>query len=397
MTPSNLVRGAAVAALTTVAAAAQAISFTQKDWTLDINGTVNGFYAFTECSRNAGASQWNAFSACNMAGNGDKTSSVENGFLPAWINFVATARLNNLDVKAHIGFAPGTSNPSIVAGQRIAGAESVGDVRNAYLSFGDASWGTFKLGRDAALFQRQATFSDLTVPGVGTQAQSSGALNTTFGQVGEGYIYMSFQPQVSYTTPTIAGLQGAVGIFQPIDIGSQYTGRRQPMLQGLATYDFGAPAGGNGLSGQVWTSFLTQKAENLATGATVTAHGYELGGKLSAAGVTANLSGFTGKGIGDAVLFLNATDAAGNRYRTQGFLGNLSFHPVASTKLGLQYGETRNKDIPGARNKACVLGVYHDLVPGLKLVGEYIDHKTEQTGSPDARARTIALGANLFF
>jgi predicted porin len=394
MNKQTLMRGAAVAALTTAAGAAQAISFTQNDWTLDINGTVNGFYTFTDCSSKVGASQWNAFSACNVVGNGGKTSSVENGFLPVWLNFVATARLNNLDIKAHIGFAPGTSNPSIIAGQRIAGAESVGDVRNAYLTFGDASWGTIKAGRDAALFERQATFSDLTVPGVGTQAQSSGALNTTFGQVGEGYVFMAFQPQITYTSPTLAGFQGAVGIFQPIDIGSQYTGRKQPMLQGLATYDLGVPSGVNG---QVWTSFLTQKAENLATGATVTANGYELGGKVSAAGITANLSGFTGKGIGDAVLFLNATDAAGNKYRTQGFLGNVSFNPIASTKLGLQYGETRNKDIAGAKNKAYVLGIYHDLAPGLKLVGEYIDHKTEQTGSPHARAKTIAVGANVFF
>lgn len=394
MNKQFLIRHAAMTMLSAGMGTAQAISFTQGDWTLDINGTVNGFYTFTDCSRNVGASQWNTFSACNVVGNGSKTSSIQNGYLPAWINVVAKARLNNLDVKAHVGIAPGTSNPSIFGGQRIAGAQPVGDVRNAYLSFGDASWGSVKLGRDAALFSRQATFSDITVPGVGTQAQASGALNTTFGQVGEGYIYMSFQPQITYTTPAIAGFQGAVGVFQPIDVGSQYAGRKQPMLQGLATYDFGAPTG---LNGQVWTSFVNATGENLNTGANATARGYELGGKINVAGITANLSGFSGKGIGDSVLFLGATDAAGNLYKTEGFLGNVTYNIVASTKLGVQYGETRNKNIAGATNKAYVLGVYHDLVPGLKIVGEYINHATEQTGAPDARSKTFAIGAIVFF
>lgn len=75
-------------------------------------------------------------------GGGDKVASIENGFLPAWVNFVATKRSESgFDIKAYIGIAPEISNPSIFSGQRIAGAQSAGDVRNAYLSFGDASWG----------------------------------------------------------------------------------------------------------------------------------------------------------------------------------------------------------------------------------------------------------------
>ncbi len=391
----NLMRPVLAGALALVTSGGvHAISFTQGAWTLDINGTVNGFYTDTRCSNNVGAANWAPFSACNAVGNANKTTSIENGFLPAWIHFIATTRTNNLDVEAHIGFAPGISNPSIFAGQRIAGAETVGDVRNAYLKFGDASWGSVKVGRDAGLFQREGTFSDMTVPGVGTQAFSAGALNTTFGQVGEGYIYMSFQPQITYASPVILGFQGAIGVFQPVDIGSQYTIHTQPMLQGLATYEFGSPTAVNG---KLWTSFVTQRAEQPDTGATATANGYELGGRVSWSGITANLSGFKGKGIGDAILFLNATDPAGKRYRTEGFLGNISFNPIATTKVGFQYGETRNKDIAGAKNKAWVLGVYHDLAPGLKLVAEYIDHKTEQSGAPEARAKTFAVGAILFF
>lgn len=81
----------AAAALAIAAAPAQAISFSQGDATLDINGTVNGFYSHR--SEEAG---------------GLKTtdSALTNGLLPGWINFVFTTKVEGLDIKAHVGFAP---------------------------------------------------------------------------------------------------------------------------------------------------------------------------------------------------------------------------------------------------------------------------------------------------
>ncbi len=397
MNKRNLLQLAVCSALTVLAAPAQAISFTQGDWTMDINGTVNAFYTNTDCSNKAGASQWATLSACN---SGNQTTSIQNGLLPGIISLVATTRQSDLDIKGHFGFAPGTSNfdPGTAAApnQRVAGAQPVGDMRIVYLSFGDKSWGSVKLGRDIGLFQQQAILNDMTLLGVGGNAVAAGAGNTTTGMIGKGYMYTAFQPQITYSSPNYSGFQGSIGVFQPLDIDA-FNIHKSPMLQGLASYDF--PASG-GMTGKAWASFVNQSSTESSTlTGSASASGFELGGKFGIAGFEAMLVGFDGKGIGDALLFLNGTDAAGNTQKTQGFLGQLTYKPPGlNTKFGINFGETKNKDVAGSKNSAMTLGVYHSLTKSVTLVGEYIDEKTKQSAAPDeANAKTFALGAILFF
>ena len=82
----------AVAAL--AASQAQAVSFTQNDVTLDINGTVNGFYVNRESKVDNGTSTTKT-----------TTSGISNGLLPGWVNFVATTKVDGVNVKigrAHV-------------------------------------------------------------------------------------------------------------------------------------------------------------------------------------------------------------------------------------------------------------------------------------------------------
>ncbi|MEY4730550.1 MAG: hypothetical protein RL020_1708 [Pseudomonadota bacterium] len=398
MNKRNLLQLAVCSTLAVLAAPAQAINFTQGDWTMDINGTVNAFYTNTDCGNKAGASQWATLSACN---SGNQTTSIQNGLLPGIISLVATTRQSDLDIKGHFGFAPGTSNPSLAGTQRIAGAQSVGDMRIVYLSFGDKSWGSVKLGRDIGLFQQQAILNDMTLLGVGGMAVTAGAINTTTGMIGKGYMYTAFQPQITYSSPNYSGFQGSIGVFQPVDI-DDYNIHKSPMLQGLASYDF--PASG-GMTGKAWASFVNQSSTKgnpavaAVAGRSASASGFELGGKFGIAGFEAMLVGFDGKGIGDALLFLNGTDAAGNTQKTQGLLGQLTYKPPGlNTKFGINFGENKNKDVAGSKNSAMTLGVYHSLTKSVTLVGEYIDEKTKDSASPDeANAKTFALGAILFF
>lgn len=393
MNKRNLLQLAVCSALTVLAAPAQAISFSANDWNMDINGTVNGFYTNTDCSSVANPANWAVLSACN---SGNQTSSIQNGLLPGWISFVATTRQSDLDIKAHVGFAPGISGDQFAPR---GGAFTSIDTRNVYLSFGDKSWGTIKIGRDIGLFQQQAILADMTLLGVGGNAVGAGAGNTTTGMIGKGYMYTAFQPQITYTSPNYSGFQGSIGIFQPANIDN-LTVHSSPMLQGLATYDF--PASGD-MTGKAWASFVSQNSKGAANvipvaGKSASATGFELGGKIGAAGFEGTLVGFDGKGIGDALLFLNGTDGQGNTQKTQGFLGQITYKPPGlNTKFGFNYGETKNKDIPGAKNKAFTVGVYHSLTKSLTLVGEYIDEKTQQSGFDDPNAKTFALGAILFF
>ena len=65
---------------------AHAVSFTQGDSTIDINGTINGFYSHRTAES-----------------GGEKTtnSALTNGLLPGWINFVFTTKAEGLDITQH--------------------------------------------------------------------------------------------------------------------------------------------------------------------------------------------------------------------------------------------------------------------------------------------------------
>src|SRR5574337_1798386 len=122
---------------------AHAVSFSQGDSTIDINGTINGFY-----------------SNRTQEVDGVKTtnSALTNGLLPGWINFVFTTKVDGLDIKAHVGFAPGINDKSDVVGlptnPGCGGATGCDspfsqiDTRNLYFQFGAPDWGTVKVGRD---------------------------------------------------------------------------------------------------------------------------------------------------------------------------------------------------------------------------------------------------------
>ena len=82
-------------------ASSHAVSFTHNDITLDINGTINGFYSHR---------------SAESGGVKTTNSALTNGLLPGWINFVFTTKVDGLDIKAHVGFAPGINDKSDVVG-----------------------------------------------------------------------------------------------------------------------------------------------------------------------------------------------------------------------------------------------------------------------------------------
>ncbi|MBL8404599.1 MAG: porin, partial [Dechloromonas sp.] len=90
------VRPLVLALLACGSTGSHAVSFTQNDVTIDINGTVNGFYVVRD-----------AKTTDRITGQSTTTTNSEltNGLLPGWINFVATTQAKGQDIKAHISFA----------------------------------------------------------------------------------------------------------------------------------------------------------------------------------------------------------------------------------------------------------------------------------------------------
>ena len=112
-----------LALLACSAGTSHAVSFTQNDVTLDINGTINGFYVVREAK---------SINKATGASTTTTNSALTNGLLPGWINFVATTQAKGQDIKAHISFAPGINNNSQVIGLPIGNnAGGAGTARRA--------------------------------------------------------------------------------------------------------------------------------------------------------------------------------------------------------------------------------------------------------------------------
>lgn len=409
------VRPLVLALLACGSTGSHAVSFTQNDVTIDINGTVNGFYVVRD-----------AKTTDRITGQSTTTTNSEltNGLLPGWINFVATTQAKGQDIKAHISFAPGINNNSQTVGLPIGNnADGAGttnpysqiDTRNVYFQFGNSSWGTLKFGRDIGLFGQNIILSDMTLLGVGGTSNAGIPYNTTFGMIGHGYMYTGFQPQITYSTPNMGGLQASAGIFQPSKFAGDET--KTPGFQAKIDYDWKGA-----VPGKVWGGLVTQSTScsvSPCTTKSFTGTGYEIGAKAGIGNFEAVAYAFKGTGLGLSTVgaqFFGGSDGNGNKTDSTGYFlqGTYKF---GDTKFGINYGQNKDKDgytLTSSRtinsvlratpdnqikNRAVTVGVYHSLNKYITLVGEYNDERITNVLDTnfDNKNRTFSVGGLIFF
>jgi predicted porin len=412
------------------------------DWKIDFSGNVNAFYVNASCDHNAGLNaegEPQTQITGGLACTGDNSTAVRNGLLPAALVFSATTRQDNFDIGATIGLYPGI-NSSAAAGVNGAGLpaalQTPGiDARQIFLTFGDASWGSVKMGRDIGLFGKDAILDDMTLLGVGTASANFAPSNTSLGRIGLGYIYTDWEPQITYTTANYHGFTASVGAFQPLDNGS-YTTHNSPQWQAQLAYSWGDPKS-DALSGKVWVDGVTQQASapsicaagstfcvpnNNAAGIANKVHGsaVDAGVKIDVAGFEGVVYGYGGKGVGTTGLYVLATSARGNERTSDGGYVQATYK-FDKLKLGVSYGISQLKlasdeqgfgtigSIPGGpstgtfasdlvhKNESGVFGAYYSLTKSLTLVGEYIHSESLAWNDNIAIENDIAVGAILFF
>lgn len=415
MISKKLVAASILAAMGT---SAHAIGFKAGEWEMDISGSVNAYYTSTSCDSQGSAANApggaglvvGGGTALNICGNigtaGQDSSNVQNGLLPGFIVFTAKTKQNGYDISGTISIDPGTSNDNGAAsGGR---GQLVGDNRRVFLTFGNAELGTFKFGRDIGLFGQNAILNDMSLLAVGGGAGTNGAINTTLGGIGQGYIYTQFQPQMTYTAPAMGNLSLSAGIFQPIQGTSAVgaNGSRDTGFQGLASYSLGN-------TGKAWAAFINQSRDTstaaLPTGAQSDIAGYEIGTALSFGNLGLVGNYFSGSGLGTGLIGLGGADALGQERDSQGYMLQTTYK-MGNTKFGINYGVSsldataNDANTPAGildENQQLVLGVYHSLTPSLTLAAEYIDSKMKfqrtTAAAVDAESNTIAVGAILFF
>ena len=329
--------------------------------------------------------------------------------LPNYLTVSGKTRQNDLDVTFLISIQPGAS--TINAGQQ--NSPNNQENRQAFLTFGDASWGSIKLGKDLGIYASDAILNDMTLLGVGSAA-GTGPGNTTLGRIGAGYMYADWKSQIAYTSPNFNGFSFTAGVTQAwnavdstgfgASADSDGRGGKSPAFEGKASYAFAADA----VNGKVWASGLSQKVKGIdADNTSATATAWDIGANVNAAGFGATAYYGEGKGTGTTFLMHDGLDADGNKRDSKDWYVQGTYTlPGVGTKLGLSYGESKLEGTDEAdlginyKDEMWVAGVYHPLTKHLNLVAEYSVEKGEfyvDDAKINGKAKTVSLGAILFF
>ena len=220
------------AALALGASAANAgIVIPAGDWTLDVNGNVNAFLNFSDADKVQGTNPTGGIAKVQDGLSESDSQGINTGLLPSWLGFTGTTRQNNTDVSFTISFQPNVSDNSGAAGDAKTPLN-----RQSYLSFGDKSWGSIKLGKDIGIFASGAILNDMTLLGVGSGATGRSGASTTLGGIGTGYVYAAWKGQATYTTPNMGGFQAKIGLMNPNNIPDAGTAATTRTYTGTSTF-----------------------------------------------------------------------------------------------------------------------------------------------------------------
>ena len=411
---------AVAAALVAGASSANAgITIPAGDWTLDIGGVVNAYYTSTSYSGDNAAGT----SPLGLGtGAQDTTANITTGLLPNYLSVSGKTRQNDLDVAFTISINPGASTTQ--SGKQSAQQEN----RQAFLTFGDASWGSVKLGKDLGIYASDAILNDMTLLGVGSAAGNLAGNTTTLGRIGTGFMYADWKSQVAYTSPNFNGFSFTAGLTQAWNaVGNGIADPADPVASTSASstgrggsstaYEAKASYAWTGdVAGKVWTSFISQKVEGLTVvngaGAVVAAANVDDRANAWDIGTTVNVAGLgltayygQGDGIGQTLQLNGGFDAAGKSRDSDQWYVQATYAIPTGTKLGLSYGESTLDGNSGEafneiEDSMTVFGAYHPITKHLNLVAEYaVSERDVNNVAADAKAKakTISLGAILFF
>jgi len=429
----NQLKLAVAGAVLFAASAAQAgIIIPAGDWTLDIGGNVNTYSTWTRHTGTASIAGGYQEYVGGANETGSKTANnLTTGLLPNYLSVSGTTRQNDLDVSFTISINPGSSV------KQSGGQGSNQENRQAFLTFGDKSWGSVKIGKDLGIYASDAILNDMTLLGVGGGAGALAGNTTTLGRIGTGFIYADWKSQIAYTTPNFSGFQATAGITQAWNqrgtagattaatastetgvitaasiatISASSTGRAQgsPAFEAKAAYSFNA----SGVDGKVWVSGIRQDVKGI-TNANGTAITGSVDDEMWSADIGANLNvagfGLTGyyynaEGVGITMQGKDGYSALGKKRDSDGGYVQATYVLPTKTKVGVSWGIS-NLDLASGETNATLIkenemwtaGLYHPITKHLNLVTEYSDASAKNQANAENKNRTGSIGAILFF
>jgi predicted porin len=412
------------------------------DWTIDINGNVNAFASWTDADRTKGTAPTGGIASVRDVTGESDSQNINTGLLPSWLGVTGTTRQNNVDVSFTISLQQSASDEAVT------GDILMGHQRQAFLTFGDKSWGTVKIGKDLGVFGGQAILNDMTLLGVGGGFATNSGARTTLGGIGTGYIYPAWKGQVAYTTPNMNGFTATIAITNPnqgnFGAATTTTTTTTTVTPGgnsaTGTYFTSTTTGATELhqdrfgiegqlmyewtgdvAGKVWASGAsydvtvgTNSNTTSANDDSYTAHVYDIGAAVTYGNLGVVGYYYNGSGVGTTMMGgwlentgIDTSTVAGKaktRDSDGGYLQATYVIPTG-TKLGVAYGVSNLDEASGEVNNTLVekndrwtVGAYHPLTKHLNLVAEWNRIESEgQTSSNNAEVDALSLGAILFF
>jgi len=398
------------AVLATASVANAGIIIPAGEWTVDLSGNVNSYAIW---AKNSGASVNGG-----LAGGAGATSGYQStGLLPNFLSFSGSTRQNDLDVTWLISLNPGGYTSHGASGG--SGAEN----RQAFMTFGDKSWGSVKIGKDLGIYASDAILNDMTLLGVGAPVATG---TTTLGRIGTGFQYADWKQQIAYTTPNLNGFQATVGITQSwntyantaastkyaystgtvtptttdaLSFNSGHTGGASPAYEAKASYSFAA----NDVTGKVWVSGFTQKVSGVAASENQ-AWSADIGANLKVAGFDLTGYYYGGEGTGATIMLRDGYSTTGYKRDVDGGYVQAKYTLPTKTVAGVSWGQSNLDRASGdsannmlKTNEMWTVGLYHPLTKHVNLVAEYSHLNSEAQSGAQSNTNTGSLGGILFF
>ena len=389
---------AVAGAIFAAASAAQAgIIIPAGEWTIDVSGNVNSFAIWGKSSGTA------VIGGLAGSGKGPTATAQSTGLLPNFLSLSGSSRQNDLDVTWLISLNPGGYTSHSASGG------STSEHRQAFMTFGDKSWGSVKIGKDLGIYAADAILNDMTLLGVGSP--NIGA-TTTLGRIGTGFQYADWKQQIAYTTPNMNGFQATVGITQAWDTwssdgttsGNQSKttsdgGGASPAYEGKASYSFAA----NDVTGKVWVSGFTQKVSGVVASDNQ-AYSADIGANLKVAGFDLTGYYYGGEGTGTTFLLRDGYSSAGFKRDVDGGYVQVKYTLPTKTVAGISWGQSNlDKASTDAAttmvktNEMWTAGLYHPLTKSVNLVAEFSHTDAQAQSGVSGTSNAGSLGGILFF
>ena len=375
------------------------------EWTLDVSGNVNSYAIW---SKGSGTATVNGGLA---ASNAATQASQSTGLLPNFLSIAGSSRQSDLDVTWLISINPGGFSPTPGAGG------STNENRQAFMTFGDKSWGSVKVGKDLGIYASDAILNDMTLLGVGVSGGAGGSTGTTttLGRIGAGYQYADWKQQIAYTTPNFNGLQATAGITQAWNSttstlggvagtsaswASNGTGGASPAYEGKASYSFAA----NDVTGKIWVSGITQKVDGAASGQN-NAYSGDIGANIKVAGFDVTGYYYSGEGTGLEFMLKDGYSLDHFKRSVDGGYVQVKYTLPTKTVAGISWGQSNldraGNDTVGGNlvktNEMWTAGLYHPLTKSVNLVAEYSNLQSSNQANQQNTNNIGSLGAILFF